>query len=194
MRIAVPQRAALALLLVLGGCTTQVGRREVDQPAASPAVQTRPDAAMPSASPPIAAPQPVPTRIVRPPVIGNAPQTLAESNPNPAVLALSQQADAARKAGHPEQAESALGRALRIEPRNAFVWQSLAALHLSQKLYELAENEAQKSTSLGRGNLYLEAANWRIVADARQARGDAGGATQARAQADEAQRRLPQPQ
>jgi Tfp pilus assembly protein PilF len=83
-----------------------------------------------------------------------------------------------------DHAEGLLVRALRIDPRNPFVWQALARVHLSEQLYGQALNEARKSTSFARGNPYVEAANMNITADIRDARGDAAGALQARMQAD----------
>jgi Flp pilus assembly protein TadD len=189
------RRLATLMLIsaVLAGCSTQVGKREIDQGAAPPAVETHPDQGV-TVTTPQSLPQAVPTRIITQPLPGGMPRNLAESNPNPAVLALSQQADAARAAGRTDQAESAIGRALRIDPNNAFLWNSLASLHLAEQFYDLADNEARRSSSLGRGNPNLDVANWRIIAEACQARGDSAGALQARAAADEAQRRVVQAQ
>lgn len=126
-----------------------------------------------------------PAVLSRPQISLNAPKTIEESDASGAILKLYHQAQAARDTGHLDQAEGALTRALRIDPRNAFVWQLLSSVHLGQRQYDLAANEAEKSTSLARGNPYIEATNWRIVADVRDARGDAAGALDARAQADD---------
>jgi tetratricopeptide (TPR) repeat protein len=87
-----------------------------------------------------------------------------------------------------DQAAATLERALRIEPRNAFVWSLLAQTQLRRDNYEQAESVAQKANSLARGNPYVELENWRVIAAARSGRGDAIGALQAqdRAQALEA--------
>ena len=82
----------------------------------------------------------------------------------------------------------ALERAQRIEPRNYFVWSSLARVYLDKKDYDNAESVALKSNSLARGNIYVELENWKIIAAARQAQGDAIGALQAQSKADEIQR------
>lgn len=104
-----------------------------------------------------------------------------------AVLSLIEQARAEVAAGRPDQAVAALETALDIEPRNPFVWQQLAATHLAQHLPDQAENKAQRSSSFARGNPYVEVENWRVIAAARQARGDLAGARAARERVDELQ-------
>jgi tetratricopeptide (TPR) repeat protein len=121
------------------------------------------------------------------------PRTVQESGASSAVLALYRQAQEARAAGKPDQAGAFLERALRIDARNPFIWQSLAGVHLDLQQPEQAESAAQKSTSLGHGNPYVEAGNWRIIASARQARGDATGAMQAQARAEEVGRTVAPP-
>lgn len=128
--------------------------------------------------------------VVTPPVTRNYPRTIQDSGAGKAVLSLYRQAQDARAAGHADQAEALLERALHIESHNPFVWQALAGAHMDLNHPDQAENAAQKSTSLGRGNPYIEAGNWRLIAAARQARGDSGGAVQAQARADEIARAL----
>lgn len=103
-----------------------------------------------------------------------------EAVSGPAVLRLLEQGRAEVAAGRPEQALAALETALNIEPRNPFVWQQLASTHLAQGLPDQAEHKAQRSNSFARGNPWIEAENWRLIATARQARGDLAGARQAR--------------
>ena len=92
-----------------------------------------------------------------------------------------------RAAGQPQQAQATLERALRIEPRNYFVWSALAQTHLDQKNYEQAASVAAKSNSLARGNLYVELENWKTIRAARVATGNASGAEQAQARIDSIQ-------
>nr|WP_240954221.1 tetratricopeptide repeat protein [Solimonas marina] len=87
-----------------------------------------------------------------------------------------------RAAGQPDQAAGVLERALRIEPRNYFVWSALGQAYLAQKNYAQAESVAQKSTALARGNYYVALENWKTIQAARMARGDAAGAALAGAQ------------
>jgi len=104
----------------------------------------------------------------------------AEAVSGPAVLRLLEQSREALADARPEQAIAALETALDIEPRNPFVWQQLASTHLAQHLPDQAENKAQRSNSFARGNPWIEAENWRLIAAARQERGDLAGARVAR--------------
>ena len=104
----------------------------------------------------------------------------AEDVSGPAVLKLLTQARGDVAASRPDQAVAALETALDIEPRNPFVWQVLAETHLAQHLPDQAENKAQRSNSFARGNPYVEVQNWRVIAAARQVRGDLAGARAAR--------------
>lgn len=180
---------ALAVL-ALGGCATRGGDVGVVWPA--------PPADAPSSQPiqppprPESAPSTVPTPV---PVVPSKPATLSfPSDPSAisgqAVLSLMQQAQADRDAGKLDLAAASLERAVRIEPRNYFVWSSLASLYLAKGLPQQAESVAKKSNSLARGNPYVELANWQLIASSLQAQGDAVGALQAQARADEIQRTL----
>jgi tetratricopeptide (TPR) repeat protein len=123
------------------------------------------------------------------PVADGYPRSVHEVS-GPAVLALLDEAHSALSRGRSEQAVASIERALRIEPRNPFLWQALAGTHLYQNLPDQAESTAQKSNSLARGNPYVEIENWRLIALARQARGDPDGARQAEAQADALRHRI----
>jgi len=100
----------------------------------------------------------------------------AEEVSGPAAMLLLDQSREALASGQADQAVSALERAVRIEPRNPFLWQALADTYLRQALYDQADNVAQKSNSLARGNPWVERENWRVIAKARQAKGDDAGA------------------
>jgi len=79
-------------------------------------------------------------------------------------------------AGRLVQAASSLERALRIEPRNPHLWQELARVRLMQGDYAQAESVAARSNSWAGADSRLRAENWRLIAQARAARGDAAGA------------------
>jgi tetratricopeptide (TPR) repeat protein len=81
-----------------------------------------------------------------------------------------------------DQAAASLERALRIEPRNATIWHDLGQVRLHQRSYDQAEAMFEKSNSLA-SDKALQARNWRMIAAARRASGDAGGADAAEAQA-----------
>jgi len=102
-----------------------------------------------------------------------------------AVVALLDNADAQAQAGELGAAAATLERALRIEPRNAYLWSRLAALRLRQGRYGMAADLAAKSNSLAASNRALKRDNWRLIARARRAAGDADGARAAQQQADQ---------
>ena len=114
----------------------------------------------------------------------------AEEVSGPAVINLLSQARGDLQAGRVEQAVASLETALQIEKRNPFVWQQLARAHLQRFQPEDAEIVAQRSNSFARGNPYIEIENWRVIAQARNARGDRAGAEQARARVTELQARI----
>jgi len=102
-----------------------------------------------------------------------------------AVVALLDNADVQVRAGDLGAAAATLERALRIEPRNASLWSRLAALRLRQGRYGMAADLAAKSNSLAGSNRALKRDNWRLIARARRAAGDADGARAAQQRADQ---------
>lgn len=122
-----------------------------------------------------------PVRPLPPPGISDAPgqPQRAEDLSGAAVTALMRQARAALDAGEPQQAASALERALRIEQRNYFVWSMLGQAYLAQADFARADSVAAKSNALARGNAYAELGNWRTIAAAREGLGDTAGAVAA---------------
>jgi predicted Zn-dependent protease len=94
----------------------------------------------------------------------------------------SARADAA--AGKLSTAAASIERALRIEPRNPRLWQELARVRLQQTQFAQAENMAARSNSFAGSDNALRAENWRLIAQAREARGDADGAQAARDSAE----------
>ena len=103
----------------------------------------------------------------------------AQSN-RKAVASLVDQAQTEASAGHLGNAAASMERAIRLEPKNARLWQELARLRLNQREYVQAENVAMKANTLIRGDDTLRAQNWGIIAQAREARGDTAGARTAR--------------
>ena len=107
---------------------------------------------------------------------------------NPAVLGLLVQARADSAENKLQSAVAGIERALRIEPRNPWLWQELARLHLAQGDPAQAESLAARSTSWAGSDTALRAANWRLIAAARSARGDIDGAQAASTRAVELER------
>ena len=173
-------RYVLAVALILGGCAS-----------VQPPVPVSDSLPMPDA-----VPTPLPDSGTAPlPDSGTAP--LPDSVPGPvaalpapvpanaaiASLVAGARADAA--AGRLTNAAASLERALRIEPRNPRLWQELARVRLRQGDYAQAEGVAARSNSWAGSDGRLRAENWRLIAQAREARGDAAGA---RAALDAAER------
>jgi Tfp pilus assembly protein PilF len=83
-------------------------------------------------------------------------------------------------AGRFANAAASMERAIRLDPRNAHLWQELARVRLKQGEYFQAEHVALRSNALTRADWPLRTENWNIIAQARDARGDADGARSAR--------------
>ena len=153
----------LLLLLLLTGCAAQTPA-PVSTPGPTPAPAETPTPSAPSA------PSAPPT----PPVVRPA------TRESTAIASLMDSARADSAAGRLANAAATLERALRIEPRNPRLWSELARVRFQQRDYAQAESTALRSESwAGKDNL-LRADNWRLIAAAREARGDSSGARQAR--------------
>lgn len=189
---------ALFFALVLSACSTSVGKREPDAPVynwpypnKSAGSQPEEEGGAPRTSGLGSESSEAPNVIASLPSqpLPDFPRS-ADQVSGSAVASLIRQAQAARAARQPEQAQAKLERALKIEPRNYFAWSALAATYLDQKNYEQAISVAGKSNSLARGNIYVELDNYRVIQEARQALGESDAAFQAKARADEIQQRL----
>lgn len=93
-----------------------------------------------------------------------------------AVVALLDQAEDYRRSGDVDNEAATIERALRIDPKNARLWNRLAAVRLDQGRPGQAEQLALKSNTLARGDKALQARNWRLVARARWSVNDNAGA------------------
>ncbi len=98
---------------------------------------------------------------------------------NQAVVALLDRAQVDSEAGRREAAGVSLERALRIEPRNPWLWHELAKLRLAQGQYVQAITLAQKSISFAGRDRHLQGLDWRVIGNARVAQGDSAGGEQA---------------
>lgn len=178
----------LIAVLCLAACASSEGQRRVwgDQDPGYPVLP-------PGATPP---PKGMPRDESQAPESGDvvpvppAYPRSAEEISGAAVTSLMRQARGALDAGQPAQAAASLERALRIEPRNYFVWSLLGKAYLAQNNYSQADNIATKSNALARGNVYVEIDNWKTIAAARAAMGDAAGRDVAEQRLDALQRQL----
>jgi Tfp pilus assembly protein PilF len=108
----------------------------------------------------------------QPPVVPATPPR----QENIAIAGLMDSARADAAAGNLAGAAASLERALRIEPRNPRLWHELARVRLKQGQHAQAESVAARSNSWAGDDKMLRAENWRLIAQAREARGDAEGA------------------
>ncbi len=121
----------------------------------------------------------------------SAESTAAAAQPEPvksenrAVIALLDLARTDNEAGRREAAGASLERALRIEPRNPWLWHQLAQVRLTQGQYEQAISLARKSNSFAGRQSRVQAENWQVIGKARVAQGDSAGAEQAFKLADD---------
>lgn len=105
---------------------------------------------------------------------------------NSAVKSLVSKADAAYDRGDYEGAIAQLERAVRIEPRNGYIWYKIASLRMALQEPKEAESLAQKSLSFAAADKKLQADNWDLIAVTRRMRGDTPGANFAARRATQA--------
>jgi predicted Zn-dependent protease len=184
-----------AVLLVLGGCMaplTQPAAPVVDRSVYRQPIQPREPERPVVETVPLERPQPIiaereppvdPRPIERPQTTSPTPPQPVEPPSGQAVAALLDSAAGHVGSGNMDQAAGALERALRIEPDNATIWHDLGQIRLHQREFTQAESMFDKSNSLASGDRALRARNWRMIAVARRAGGDAAGAEAAEAQA-----------
>ena len=98
---------------------------------------------------------------------------------NRAVIVLLDRAQTDNESGQREAAGASLERALRIEPRNPWLWLELAQVRLAQGQYAQAITLARKSNSFAGRQSRVQAENWQVIGQARVAQGDSAGAEQA---------------
>ena len=98
---------------------------------------------------------------------------------NPAVAELMADASSAEQEGRHEQAAMLLERALRIQPRNPELLQSMAEVQLQLRDYDQAMGFASRSYDLGPRVGELCSRNWRTIGVAREYLDDALGAAEA---------------
>lgn len=98
---------------------------------------------------------------------------------NPAVTGLLADASAAEQSGQLDQAVMLLERALRIQPRNPELLQSMAEVQLQLEDYQQALNFASRSYDLGPRVGEICSRNWRTISVSREYLGDHGGSQEA---------------
>jgi predicted Zn-dependent protease len=118
-------------------------------------VQTQPGTPVP----PVEEPQPLPSPVVREPILGAASRALVA------------QAQTQMASKNYAVAASSIERALRIEPDNPLLWIELGKVRQSEGNYVQAENMARKAVSMSVNAPRTQAAAWRLIAESYRARG-----------------------
>ena len=90
---------------------------------------------------------------------------------NVAIAGLMDSARTDASAGRLGSAAATLERALRIEPRNPRLWHELARVRFRQADFAQAESLAARSNTYAGSDADLRAANQKLIAEARAARG-----------------------
>jgi len=93
-----------------------------------------------------------------------------------AVSGLVETAERQKRSGDMTGAAATMERALRIEPRNAHLWNQLAEVRLEQGQFAQAEDLASKSNALAAADRDLRRNNWLLIAKARRSVGNSAGA------------------
>ena len=106
---------------------------------------------------------------------GSPGKNTVSGRPSPAIVALMGEAERAEVRGNRENAIATLERALRIEPKNATLWNRLAGLRMRQGQWQQALNLARKSNSLAAGDYDLQLENWQMILEIKQKVNDAQG-------------------
>jgi predicted Zn-dependent protease len=131
-----------------------------------------------------ARPAPLPDPDPRPALAREPAPDAAPSGGTGAVAELMAEADRQLVSGDADGAAASLERALRINARDARLWQRLAVVRLEQGHPVQAEAMAARSNGLIRGDRAMMARNWRIIAEARRMAGNEAGARDADARAN----------
>ena len=88
------------------------------------------------------------------------------------VTRLMASASTSLREGDTDSAVSSLERAMRIEPRNATLWNRLAEVRFSQQNWQQAIQLASRSNTLAGDNPGLRRQNWNLIASAHTALGN----------------------
>jgi tetratricopeptide (TPR) repeat protein len=190
-------------VMLLGACTLPLGTVPVEERGHTwPERQRPPAKPIPPVAkqPKVIAPKIIP-KPATPPAsdlgIKGKPEGSARTPPassGPAVVALLNRAKSLANSGEGEQAAAMLERALRIEPRNPWLWHRLAVLRLQQGEWRQALELATKSNTLSNDYPRLLMGNWKVISMALERLGDGDGAREAQAKSEEyRQEALPDP-
>ena len=101
--------------------------------------------------------------------VSPAPPVASASMNSAPVVALLNTAETQARSGDADQAVATIERAVRIEPRNPWLWHRLAVLRMQQGRYEQAIGLATRSNSLANGDSRLLDGNRQVIEQCRKA-------------------------
>ncbi|MBF8268504.1 MAG: hypothetical protein HW386_213 [Gammaproteobacteria bacterium] len=134
-----------------------------------------------SRQPRVNVPPPAPSNPVNPQV----PLDPAPAATPPAIVALLDDAEQAEANGNPDAAAATLERALKIDPKNALLWNRLAGVHMRRGDSQQALTMARRSNTLAAGDYSLQMENWFLILAITTNTGDAQGEAEARKKIEE---------
>ena len=181
---------SLGLLTACGSSPRQAPVDDLATPVgAPPETPTAPPQASPSKPVEI---YPLPDAAAGPVPPGDSAAPPGQAQPpNPAVVALLNDANRELQGGRYDRAAASIERALAIEPRSAWLWHRLANARLRQDDLGQAAALAAKSNSLASADRRLQSDNWRIIAEVHRRRGELTAARSAERKAAELSARAP---
>jgi tetratricopeptide (TPR) repeat protein len=143
-------------------------------------------ATVPPPEPPAEPPPPARDRVAELRTVASGTRSAVEVAPlqNPAVELLIEAAASAEVAGDHSAALAQIEEALTVEPENPRLWQLKAEALLRQGEFLDAEKHAMKSYDLGSRIGEWCMRNWLLIAESRDALGDASTSEAARARAE----------
>ena len=100
-------------------------------------------------------------------------EVLPEASPaSPVVKRLMASSQQQRKIKNWDGASGSLERALRLEPRNPYLWSALAEVKFEQGAWKKSIQLAAKSNTLSGNDVQLRRSNWNLMANAHKSLGN----------------------
>ena len=100
----------------------------------------------------------------------------ATTQPSPVVKRLIASSQRQQRIRDWDGASDSIERALRIEPRNAYLWANLAEIKCQQGAWQECIQLAAKSNTLSGNAVQLRRSNWHLMANAHRALGNTAAA------------------
>ena len=106
--------------------------------------------------------------------------SIQETESSPAIVALLEEANQAESEGDTASQIAILERAVRIEAKNAYLWNRLARANMRNGKWQQVLNMARRSNSLAGGNHQLQLDNWNLILQVKEKVNDKQGMLEAK--------------